>query len=117
MAVTMKNAVFWDVAPCRSCVSRRSQPPAHAGSSPADFSALKVEAICSSETWVHTRSTRCHISLTLIWGGDLICRTYPHVHTLHIKFHCITEVRNSTITSIFMISASAPSLIKYYMQF
>jgi hypothetical protein len=23
MAVTMKNAVFWDVAPCRSCVNRR----------------------------------------------------------------------------------------------
>jgi hypothetical protein len=22
MAVTMKNAVFWDVAPCRSCVNR-----------------------------------------------------------------------------------------------
>jgi hypothetical protein len=23
MAVTMKNVVFWDVAPCRSCVNRR----------------------------------------------------------------------------------------------
>jgi hypothetical protein len=23
MAVTMKNAVFWDVEPCTSCVSRR----------------------------------------------------------------------------------------------
>jgi hypothetical protein len=23
-AVTMKNAVFWDVAPCRSCLNRRS---------------------------------------------------------------------------------------------
>jgi hypothetical protein len=22
-AVSMKNAVFWDVAPCRSCVNRR----------------------------------------------------------------------------------------------
>jgi hypothetical protein len=22
-AVTMKNAVFWDAAPCRSCVNRR----------------------------------------------------------------------------------------------
>jgi hypothetical protein len=45
----MKNAVFWDVAPCRACVNRRFgetyhhhlegtkirrlQPPAHAGSS------------------------------------------------------------------------------------
>jgi hypothetical protein len=23
MAVTVKNAVFWDIAPCRSCVNRR----------------------------------------------------------------------------------------------
>jgi hypothetical protein len=36
--VTMKNAVFWDVASCRSCVNRRS-----------------------SETSVRTRSTRLHI--------------------------------------------------------
>jgi hypothetical protein len=34
----MKNVVFWDVASCTSCVNRRS-----------------------SETSVHTRSTRCHI--------------------------------------------------------
>jgi hypothetical protein len=37
------------------------QPPAHAGSSFADFSTLKMEAIRSSETSVHTRSTRSHI--------------------------------------------------------
>jgi hypothetical protein len=97
MAVTMKNDVFWDVAPCRSCVNRRFggtyrlhlqgrkislsmwlqteplsqlgvfdwwlslQPPAHAGSSLADFSTLKMEAIRSSETSVHTRSTQSHI--------------------------------------------------------
>jgi hypothetical protein len=37
--------------------------PAHAGSSLADFSTLKMEAICSSEKWVHfTASTRRHIS-------------------------------------------------------
>jgi hypothetical protein len=80
----MKNAVFWDVVPCRSCVNRRFggtyrhhfqgikirvrrisvsrlQPPAHAGSSHADFSTLKIEAISSSETSVHTRPTRRHI--------------------------------------------------------
>jgi hypothetical protein len=66
-AVTMKNAVFWDVALCRSCVNRRFggtwlQPPAHAGSSLANFSTMKMEAICSSETSVHTRSTQRHIS-------------------------------------------------------
>jgi hypothetical protein len=38
MEVSMKNAVFWDVAPCRSCVNQRS-----------------------SEISVHTRSTRRHI--------------------------------------------------------
>jgi hypothetical protein len=37
------------------------QPPAHDGSSLADFSTLKMEAIYSSETSVHTRSTRRHI--------------------------------------------------------
>jgi hypothetical protein len=83
-AVTMMDAVFWDAVPCRSCVNRRFgrtyrlnlqcrkicergtsvnklQPPAHAGSSLAGFSTLKMEAICSSETSVHTRSTRRHI--------------------------------------------------------
>jgi hypothetical protein len=37
------------------------QPPAQAGSSLANFSTLKMEAIRSSETLVHTRSTRRHI--------------------------------------------------------
>jgi hypothetical protein len=37
------------------------QTPAQAGSSLADFSTLKMEAIRSSETSVHTRSTRRHI--------------------------------------------------------
>jgi hypothetical protein len=37
------------------------QPPVHAGSSLADFSTLKIEARCSSETSVHTRSSRRHI--------------------------------------------------------
>jgi hypothetical protein len=37
------------------------QPPAHAGSSLADFSTLKMEAIRSSETSVHTRTKWCHI--------------------------------------------------------
>jgi hypothetical protein len=58
-AVTMKNDVFSDVPPCRSCVNRRT--PAHAVSSLADFSTLKMEAIRSSETSVHTRYTRRHI--------------------------------------------------------
>jgi hypothetical protein len=39
----------------------RLQAQAHAGSFLADFSTLKMEAIRSSETSVHPRSTRRHI--------------------------------------------------------
>jgi hypothetical protein len=88
-AVTMKNAVFWiwrRVGLVWTDVSEEGiasifrveksaseepawagpqplslQPPAQAGSSRADFSTLKMEAICSSETLVHTRYTRRHI--------------------------------------------------------
>jgi hypothetical protein len=49
----------------RKICERRSQtqlqPPAQAGSSLADFSTLKMEAIHSSETSVHTRSIQRHI--------------------------------------------------------
>jgi hypothetical protein len=38
------------------------RPPAHGGSSVADFSTLKMEVIYSSETSVHTWSTRRHIT-------------------------------------------------------
>jgi hypothetical protein len=41
----MKNAIVCDVAPCSSCVNRRLQPPADAGSSLADFSTLNMEAL------------------------------------------------------------------------
>jgi hypothetical protein len=70
----MKNDVFWDVAPCRSCEMNRRFGgtyrlhlqslllPDHAGSSLADFSTLKMEAIRYSETWVYfTESSRHHI--------------------------------------------------------
>jgi hypothetical protein len=36
-SVAMKNAVFWDVAPCGYCVDLRFGEPAHAGSSLTDF--------------------------------------------------------------------------------
>jgi hypothetical protein len=42
-------------------VRRWLQTRAQAGSSLADFSTIKMEAIHSSETSVHTRSTRRHI--------------------------------------------------------
>jgi hypothetical protein len=70
-AVTVKNAVFWDVAPCRYCVNRRfggtyrlhlhGREILEGGTSVSrsleDFSALKTEAIHSSETSVYTRPT------------------------------------------------------------
>jgi hypothetical protein len=67
-AVTMKNAVFWDVTPCRSCVNRR-----FGGTYRLHLQGRKIRergtsvirwlrtAIPSSETAVHTRSTRRHI--------------------------------------------------------
>jgi hypothetical protein len=75
----MKIVVFLDVTPCSLVGSTKVsekpgasifmveadsvslQPPAHAGSSLADFSTLKMEAIRSSEMSVHARSTQSHI--------------------------------------------------------
>jgi hypothetical protein len=82
-AVTMKNAVFWDVASCRWL-----QPPAHAGSSLADFSTLKMEAIRFSETSAHTRSTRRHIPE----DGIL------HVHGLFKQFCENLQLRNKNFS-------------------
>jgi hypothetical protein len=61
--MTIKNAILWDVAPCRSRVNRRFglHPLSYVGSSLADFSPIKMEVIRSSETSVHTRSTQRHI--------------------------------------------------------
>jgi hypothetical protein len=74
ICINLKNAVFWDVALCRSCVNRRfggsyrlhlqcrNNPPTRnqLEQVTADCS-LKMEAIRSSETSVHTRSTQRHI--------------------------------------------------------
>jgi hypothetical protein len=77
-AVTMKNAVFWDVAPCRSRVNRRfggtyrlhlqgirnpramNQVEQVLVDSWISYT-LKMEAIHSSETSVNKISTRRHI--------------------------------------------------------
>jgi hypothetical protein len=75
-AVTMKNVVFWDVASCRSCVNR---------SSLADFSTLKMEAIRSSETSIHARSTRRHIP-----EDDILYKEYVL---------CVQFLSNTSISS------------------
>jgi hypothetical protein len=65
MAVTMKDAVFWDVVPHNSCEptfqrivspSSSGQLLAHAGSRSRIF-LPKMEAIHSSKTSFHTRTT------------------------------------------------------------
>jgi hypothetical protein len=60
----MKKAVFWDVAPCRSGVNQSAFNVSHGRSACGlsyNFpSALKMEAIRSSETSVNNTSTRCH---------------------------------------------------------
>jgi hypothetical protein len=65
----MKKAVFWDVAPCRYCLNRRIGGTSVSTCSrwfiARGFSffcsALKMEAIHSSETSVNTISTQHHI--------------------------------------------------------
>jgi hypothetical protein len=71
----MKNAVFLDVAPCRSCVNQsfggtyrlhiEDRNIHERGTSVSRWleteATLKMDAIRSSEPSVHTRSTRCHI--------------------------------------------------------
>jgi hypothetical protein len=54
---TLRPAYPWGKARYILC---RLQPLAHAGSSLTDSSTLEMEAIYSSETSVHTRSTRRH---------------------------------------------------------
>jgi hypothetical protein len=64
--VTMKNGVFWDVAPCGSCKKRRFSQRApvvrygYAPSSPI-LVTLIMEALSSSETSALTRATRRNI--------------------------------------------------------
>jgi hypothetical protein len=98
----MKNAVFWDMAPCSPFVNRRfggtyrlhlqSEPPAHAGTSLADFSTLKMETIRSSESSVHQRITWRHIPEHGILHGrnsvDIARgRTISRANTLHCSLH------------------------------
>jgi hypothetical protein len=51
-AVTMKNAVFWDVALCGFIMNRRFGETSRT---------LKMEATRSSETSVYNKPTRHHI--------------------------------------------------------
>jgi hypothetical protein len=69
----MKNAVFWDVAPCRSSGQKNTR-----ARNLADFSTLEMEAIRSSESSVHTRSTPHHVS-----EDGILCRLYEVYTVFH----------------------------------
>jgi hypothetical protein len=53
---------------CDQTICKQSAAIAHAGSSIAEFSTLKMEAIRSSEMSVHIRSTRRHIPKTTFFN-------------------------------------------------
>jgi hypothetical protein len=68
-AVTMKNAVFWDMALCGFIINQRFEGTCHLylqsttnkESEEKCSSTLKMEATRSSETLVYNKHTRCHI--------------------------------------------------------
>jgi hypothetical protein len=84
------------------------QPPAHAGSSLADFSTLKMEAIRSSETSVHRRSTRRHIPEDGILHSHR--RKTSNLKNFLMLTHCINlsyvvdHERTSSLLFQFMVS-------------
>jgi hypothetical protein len=83
-----------DIRMPSSGIWRRLKPPAHAGSSLADFSTLKMEAIRSSETLVHTSYTRCHIQKTAFF-------IVTAVNISNLTCQIVTDVSDECTASIF----------------
>jgi hypothetical protein len=83
MAATMKNAVFWDVAPCGFIINRRFggtfrlQHPSNILLR-VIFSTLKMEATRSSETSVYIKPTQRH---------------FPEECIIHILFFFLIRFR------------------------
>jgi hypothetical protein len=82
-------------------MTRWLQLSAQAGSSLADFSALKMEAIHSSETSVHTRATVGHIPedgiLQIYEGWNVVIRRRgPIPPPLLLSFSLILYIMYST---------------------
>jgi hypothetical protein len=79
------------------------QLPAHAGSSRADFSTLKMEAINSSETLVHTRSTRRNI----LECGILYSHRRENFKPYKIVFVVLRKHKSSPYCKILKIAFSS----------
>jgi hypothetical protein len=59
-AVTMKNAVFWDVAACRSCVNRRFGGTYHLhlqGRKIREARNQREQVVQTAATYIHTFNT------------------------------------------------------------
>jgi hypothetical protein len=88
----MKNAVNWDVAPCRSCVTRRfgGTHRLHLQSRKIIFFTLKMKTIHSSESSVHTRYTRRYIP------EDGILHSHRRENLKSYKFRHVSKEKKDT---------------------
>jgi hypothetical protein len=90
------------------------QPPAHVGSLLADFSTLKMGAIRSFETSVHTRSTRRHIPED---GILVYCNVFCLLKTpfrlvigLFNNLQVVTIITDNTVTGLHTLQALLTNL-------
>jgi hypothetical protein len=61
ITIQTKNAVFWDVPPCRSCVNRRFGGTYRLHLQGSKIREPETSVSRQQQTSVHTRSTRRHI--------------------------------------------------------
>jgi hypothetical protein len=101
----LKNAIFWDVALCTYCMNRH-----FGGTYRPHLQNRKMEAIYTSETWVHTRSTEHHISE----NGILIVTAVKTSNKIRFKSLMFSFIRAAFATRI-CNSLRISVLDKYYL--
>jgi hypothetical protein len=78
----------------------RLHPPAHAGSSVADFSNLNMETIRSSETSDHSGSTQCHISEDgILHNPSVVPARFWYISAWFTKQSYVTDCMGYTFRS------------------